>query len=74
MNHIDTKCVTVSTGHSRFKRAHIYLPSDEKKMGFIRKEMAVAYCKGVVEYMDSLLLDDSQKAALIEKIVDDLTD
>jgi len=67
-------CVTVSTGHSRFKRAHIYLPSDEKKMNYIHKEMAVAYCKGVLEYMESMLLDDSQKAALIERVVDDLTD
>ena len=56
-----------------YKQAIIHYPADEWAMTQIHKDIAALHCAAAVKYMDTLGLNDKQKAMLIDSLLCDLT-
>jgi hypothetical protein len=55
-----------------FKDVIIYYPEDNKILKQIHKEIAAYHSLAALKYMDTLKLDNNQKIALIDSIIEDL--
>ena len=54
-----------------FKQAIIYYPTDKKMLKQINKDIAALHCVAAVRYMDTIKLNDDQKAIVLDELISD---
>ena len=52
-----------------FKQAIVHFPKDEKALKQISKDIAVFHCAAAVKHMDTMKLDDKEKATVINSLI-----